>query len=192
MRIFSSFDTSLRQRTLEEYQQIYGIDNVLCFWRSQLYKIYKVILPLIGLSLFTVLGLMFFYQRLNGSYFDYIVIAIVIMDLVFLFPIIGKYVDYKMDFIIVIPPSIMMYDQWGIFKKNVHTITAQSIKSVKINKSWFFYSIFNNGDIVVLTEWDAEHDGEIRFRWIPKPEKRKDQILKIAEIGIQSNQDSID
>jgi len=151
MRIFSSFDTSLRQRTLEEYQQIYGIDNVLCFWRSQLYKIYKVILPLIGLSLFTVLGLMFFYQRLNGSYFDYIVIAIVIMDLVFLFPIIGKYVHYKMDFIIVIPPSIMMYDQWGIFKKNVHTITAQSIKSVKINKSWFFYSIFNNGDIVVLT-----------------------------------------
>jgi hypothetical protein len=192
MRIFSSFDTGLRQRTLEEYQQMYGIDNVLCFWRSQLYKIYKVILPLIGLSLFTVLGLMFFYQRLNGSYFDYIVIAIIIMDLVFLFPIIGKYVDYKMDFIIVIPPSIMMYDQWGIFKKNVHTITAQSIKSVKINKSWFFYSIFNNGDIVVLTEWDAEHDGEIRFRWIPKPEKRKDQILKIAEIGIQSNQDSID
>ena len=189
MKIFSNFDTKLRQRTLEEYQQHHGIDNVLCFWRSQLYQIYKIILPLIGLLLLTAFGLIFFYQRLDGSYFGYLMAAIIIIDVVFLFPIIGKYIDYKMDFIIVIPNSIMMYDQWGILERDIHTISAQSIKAIDINKSWLLYSLFNNGDILILTEGDLEHDGEIKFRRIPKPEKRKNQIVKIVGIDLQANQD---
>ena len=76
-----------------------------------MYKYYKVIIPLVGLILFTLLVFVFFYQWLDGTYFGYIVTAIIIVDIVFLFPIIGKYVDYTMDFIIVIPNSIMMYDQ---------------------------------------------------------------------------------
>jgi len=188
MKIFSNFDTKLRQKTFAEYQDHYGVDNVLCFWRSQFYYIYKVILPLLSVVLLTILGLVFFYNWLDGTYFGYIVTAIVIIDVVFLFPLIGKYFDYKMDFIIVIPNSIMMYDQWGIFKRNVHTITAQSIKAISINKAWLLYSLFDNGDIVILTEWDTEHDGEIRFRWIPRPEKRKNQIVKIVGIDVQADQ----
>jgi len=48
---------------------------------------------------------------LGGDYFGYIVTAILIIDIVFFFPVIGKIIDYKMDFIIVIPHAIMMYDQ---------------------------------------------------------------------------------
>ena len=62
------------------------------------------------------------------------------------------------------------------------------------------YSIFDNGDIIVLTEgdmepiddddqWDVENYGEIKFRRIPKPEKRKNQIVKIVGIDLQANQD---
>ncbi len=200
MRIFSNFDTKLRQKTFEEYQQHHGVDNVICFWRSQLYKYYKVIIPLVGLILFTLLVFVFFYQWLDGTYFGYIVTAIIIVDIVFLFPIIGKYVDYTMDFIIVIPNSIMMYDQWGILKRNIRTISADSIKSISIKKSWLLYSIFDNGDIIVLTEgdmepiddddqWDVENYGEIKFRRIPKPEKRKNQILKIVGIDVDANQE---
>ena len=94
-----------------------------------------------------------------------------------------------MDFIIVIPNSIMMYDQWGILERDIHTISAQSIKAIDINKSWLLYSLFNNGDILILTEGDLEHDGEIKFRRIPKPEKRKNQIVKIVGIDLQANQD---
>lgn len=188
MKIFSNFDTKLRQKTFEEYQESYGVDNVLCFWRSQLYLIYRVIFPLISVSFFTILGLVFFYQRLDGNYFGYIITAITIVDVVFLFPVIGKYFDYKMDFIIVIPNSIMMYDQWGFFKRDVRTVSAQSIKTISINKSWLFYSMFDNGDIIILTEGDTEHDGEIKFRRIPKPEKRKNQIVKIIGIDLQANQ----
>ncbi|MEI6673003.1 MAG: hypothetical protein WCL02_06890 [bacterium] len=61
--------------------------------------------------MFTLLVLMFFYSRLDGGYFMYIITAVIIVDLVFFFPALGKYFDYKMDFIIVIPNAIMMYDQ---------------------------------------------------------------------------------
>jgi hypothetical protein len=60
---------------------------------------------------FTLFALIFFYKRLGGDYFSYIVTAILIIDIVFFFPVVGKYLDYKMDFIIVIPHAIMMYDQ---------------------------------------------------------------------------------
>lgn len=183
MKIFSNFDTRLRQKTFEEYQQKYGIDNVICFWRSKVYRIYKIILPFLFLTIITALILFFFYSRLAGDYFSYIVVAVLIMDIVFLFPVTSKYIDYKMDFIIVIPNAIMMYDQWGIFKRNVITISVQSIKAISIKKSGFMYSLFDNGDIVILTEWDAEHNGEIKFRRIPDPEKERDHIVKL--IGME-------
>jgi hypothetical protein len=126
---------------------------------------------------------------LDGMYLAYIITVFAIIDIVFIFPIIGKYVDYIMDFIVVIPNSIMMYDQWGILKRNIHTISALSIKAISINKAWLLYSLFDNGDILILTEWDTEHDGEIRFRRIPDPEKKKNQIVKIVGIDLKANQD---
>lgn len=189
MRIFSNFDTALRQTTFIEYQEKYGIDNVICFWRSRLYEFYRVIFPLLGLLLFTIFGFMFFYRRLSGDYSSYIVIVIAIVDIMFLFPIIRKYLDYKMDFIIVIPNAIMMYDQWGLFERDIITISTQSIKAISIIKSGLLYSIFNNGDIVILTEGDSEQRWEIKLRRIPKPDKRKDQMVKI--IGMEDSQMSI-
>lgn len=189
MRIFSNFDTRLRQKTFDEYKENYGPDNVLCFWRSILYRIYKVVSPLTVIILFATFGLIFFYQWLNGNYFTYIIIAFVIICTVFFFPIIWKYLDYKMDFVIVIPDSMILYDQWGIFRRNVVTISAQSIKTISIQKSGLLYSIFDNGDIIILTEWDAEHNGESILRRVPKPEKRRNQIVKIIGIDLEANQD---
>lgn len=188
MRIFSNFDTRLRQKTYAEYKGEYGADNVICFGRSFLYEIYKVIIPFMLIVLFTFLWLTFFYERLNGDYFIYIIVAIVIIDIVFLFPVIGKYLDYKMDFVIVIPNSIIVYDQWGILRKNVVTITALSIKTISIQRSWLLYSIFDNGDIIILTEGDVERNGEVRLKWVPKPEKRRNQIVKIIGLDLKANQ----
>jgi len=187
MKIFSNFDTKLREKTFSEYQNTYGIWNVLCFWRSRLYHIVKVALPFTFLLLITLFGLIFFYQRLWGEYFSYILTAILIIDIVFVFPVVGKYIDYKMDFIVVIPNAIMMYEQWWILKRNVMTISVQSIKAISIKKSWLLYSIFDNWDIIILTEWDSEHNWEIRLRWIPRPEKRRNQMVKV--IGMEEDQE---
>ncbi len=190
MRIFSNFDTNLRKNMFAEYQQRYGIENVLCFWRSKLYYIIKVFVPFMTLLLITVFGLIFFYKWLGGDYFAYILTSIIIIDVVFLFPVVGKYIDYRMDFIIVITNSIMMIEQSGLFKRNVSTISSQSIKSISIKKSGLLYSIFDNGDIIILTEGDTARNGEIKFRRIPRPEKRRNQIVKVVGIDTKANQDS--
>lgn len=105
----------------------------------------------------------------------------------FVGPVVGKYIDYKMDFIIVIPHAIMMYEQWGVLKRNVVTISVQSIKAISIKKSGLLYSIFDNGDIIILTEGDSERNGEIRLRRIPRPEKRRNQIVHVIGMEEDSN-----
>lgn len=185
MKIFSNFDTTLRQQTFEEYQQTYGLENVLCFWRSRLYYMIKVALPVFFLIVWSLLSLFFLYRRLDGEYFGYLLSINIIVAIFSLAPVVGKYIDYKMDFIIVIPHAIMMYEQWGVLKRNVITISTQSIKAISIKKSWLLYSVFDNWDIVILTEWDSEHNGEIKLRRIPRPEKRRDQMVQV--IGMEED-----
>jgi len=50
------------------------------------------------------------------------------------------------------------------------------------------YSIFDNGDIIVLTEGDNEHVGEIKFRWIPRPDKRRNQIVRVIGLDLEADQ----
>lgn len=188
MKIFSNFDTNLRQKTFQEYQQNYGVENVLCFGRSNLYFLVKCLGPFLLYTVLAIFALMFFYNWMGNSYFWYVITAVAIVYSVAVIPIIGKYLDYKMDFIIVIPNSIMMYDQWGIFKRNTVTISARSIKSITIKKAWLLYSMFDNGDIIILTEWDNEHNGEMVLRRIPRPEKRRNQMVKVIWIDSQADQ----
>lgn len=187
MRIFSNFDTKLRGLKYQEYLQEYGAHEVLCFGRSVLYRWIKVFLPALALIAANVVLLMLFYSWFAGAYFLPICIAFLVLDIVFFFPIIGKYIDYKMDFVIVIPGCIMLYDQWGIFKKDIITVSNHSIKTISVKKKWFLYSVFDNGDIIVLTEGDVSY-GEIVLRWIPKPEKRKNQLASIVGIEVESPQ----
>jgi len=188
MRIFSNFDTKMRQKTFTEYQSKYWYENVLCFWRSELYWWLKFFLPFLVYTAIAIFVMLFFYNQLGNAYFSYILISVIIIYLVFFIPLVGKYIDYRMDFIIVIPNAIMMYEQWWILKRNVSTISSQSVKSISIKKSGLLYSIFDNGDIVILTEWDSDRYGEIKFRRIPRPEKRKNQIVKVIGIDIEANQ----
>lgn len=111
MRIFSNFDTKFRGLKYQEYLQEYGAHEVLCFGRSALYRWIKVFLPAIGLLFVSIALISLLYFWFDGEYILLIVLAILLIDIVFAFPIVGKYIDYKMDFVIVIPECIMLYDQ---------------------------------------------------------------------------------
>lgn len=188
MKIFSNFDTKLREKTFAEYKEKYGDENVLCFGRSKLYRRIKFFLNFLAYTALAVAAIIFFYNRLEGKYLWYIITAIAIIYFVAMLPKIGKYIDYKMDFIVVIPNSIMMYEQWGILKRNVVTVSTQSIKTISIQKSWLLYSMFDNGDIIILTEGDTEKNGEMILHRIPRPEKRRNQIVKVIGIDLQADQ----
>jgi hypothetical protein len=47
MKIFSSFDTKLRENKLKEYQDHFGVDKVLLLRKSKLYLLVKVFPKLI-------------------------------------------------------------------------------------------------------------------------------------------------
>ncbi|MEI8092500.1 MAG: hypothetical protein WCG98_10520 [bacterium] len=135
MRIFTNFDTKLRRKKYEEYQREYGPDNVLCITRSRLYRWLKVFIPTFVVALVSLLLLLLSYNRFGSSPFVYILIAVILMDIVFAFPILGKLIDYISDFIIIVPNCMIMYDQGGIFRRNVITINSQSIKTISIRKT---------------------------------------------------------
>lgn len=84
-----------------------------------------------------------------------------------------------MDFIIVTPDYLVMYDQAWIFNKKVITLNEKSIKTISIERKGFLYSVFNNWDIIFLAEGDVTEHGDVKLKWIPKPEKRRQQIAKI-------------
>jgi predicted membrane protein len=189
MRIFSNFDTKIRRKVFAEYQQEYWADQVLCFGRSILYRVIKVCLPVCFLIAFSVFVLILFYHRVGASWFIYVLIPVLIFDIVMMFPITSKYIDYISDFILVIPSCMIMYDQRGVLKRNVVTISAQSVKTISIKKEKFLYSVFDNGDVVILTEWDSHGDGEVILRRVPKPEKRRNQMAKLIWLDVSSNQD---
>jgi len=80
-----------------------------------------------------------------------------------------------------------MYDQWGIFNRNIISTNEKSIKTISVKKTWLFYSIFNNGDLIFLTEWDTTGGGgEITLRRVPKPEKRRKEIARIMSKDLET------
>lgn len=135
MRIFSNFDTTLRRKTCETYKESYGPENVICFGKSKLYLIYHIIIPFLLLMAFSAFLSVFFRGRLGGDYFAYVIAILIIMDFIVLLPLLGKYIDYTMDFVVVMPSCVILYDQSGFFGKDVVTINAQSVKSISIEKS---------------------------------------------------------
>lgn len=178
MRIFSNFDTKLRSKCIQEHSDKYGKEHVLCFWRSRLYWFIKIFFPLIFLIGLCFSIIIVFYYVFDWNYLLFISLATFVLSLFFLIPILGKWIDYKMDFIIVTPDYLMMYDQSWIFNKKVITVNEKSIKTISVERKGFLYSLFNNWDIIVLSEWDMVH-WEITLKWIPKPEKRKSQISRV-------------
>lgn len=179
MRIFSNFDTNIRSKCYEENATKFGRDRVLCFWRSRLYWFIKIFFPLLFLFLLCAWIIAIFYYVFDGDYLLFFSLATFVLSLFFLIPIIGKWIDYKLDFIVVTPDFLIMYDQAGIFNKKVITLNEKSIKTISIERRWFLYSIFNNWDIIFLAEGDVTEHGDVKLKWIPKPEKRRDQIAKI-------------
>jgi hypothetical protein len=95
----------------------------------------------------------------------------------------GKlYIDYTMDFTIVTPEQIISYDQTFVLNRFVRTMQTSKIKTVSISKSWLIYSLFDNGDISFLSEWD-QAEGEITLDWIKDPEAIKRTVLHLVDVA---------
>lgn len=198
MAIFSTFDPKFQNQILKKSMDEYWIKNVIHIRKSKLFLRFYVILPgLVWLATFVwiiSLILMLIPERLVVL----IVVLLVIVFGIWCVPAIKilKYCfDYYMDFSIITPQSFIMYDQTWLFKRTSKVIDLIHIRSVSVEKSWFVDSIFNNGNIVVLSEGsdlsgsrESKADpGKIYFRYVKNPEYYTDRIqlmLKNINHGI--------
>lgn len=182
MKIFSSFDTKLRQKKLKEVQDLYGVDKVIVLSKSGLFLFLKVVPKLLGSIIIMIVTIMisnWIFWTSQETYTIYVLIGVIFVLLTFAWPVIKHIVDYYMDFALVTPKALIMFNQTWIFKKDMATVDVEKIKTILVKKRNFLYSIFNNWDLIFLSEWDSNNFWEIILFFIYKPEEKKDKISKI-------------
>lgn len=102
-----------------------------------------------------------------------------------MFPRIKHYIDLRLDFTIVTPAGVYLYNQRGIFYRNMSALNIQNIRTINVQKSKLIYTIFDNGDIIFLSEWpDAQAGWEsnlwhAKIYFVQDPESKKDIIQRI-------------
>ena len=73
------------------------------------------------------------------------------------------------------PKTFTKYKQKWFFKRDLKIIDLEHIKSVHVQKNWFFESVFDIWSIIVESEWwDTTSDGKswsIKFKNVRHPER---------------------
>ena len=94
------------------------------------------------------------------------------------------YIDYTMDFSIITPEYLTRYNQSGIMSRDIKTSNVMNIKTISIEKHSFLYNIFNNGDLIFLSEGDKADQWEIVLHYIKDPEWAKKEITRIMKLPV--------
>lgn len=192
MAIISTFDPKFQNKILQDCINDFGIDNVVHIRKSKLFLWWFVILPFL-LRFFTltaVLFCIFYFIPWKLIWLSIALSLLVVIGWCVLWwgKILKYYLDYCMDFSIVTPQSFIRYDQTWFFKRTSKVIDLIHIRSVSVEKTWIINSLFNNWNIVVLSEWsdnsvsDTKSDaGKIIFRYVKDPEKYWDRIQRMLK-----------
>ncbi len=181
MKIFSNFDTKLKRREFDKRTKVYWAEEVLLLSKSKLFRSLRIDSPFFTHMIGIIVMLFFFNERVWREGVLWWALPLVVISTLFVAPKILKHLmDYHMDFIIITPKQLLRYDQEGILRRDVITINVNSIKTVSVRKKWLLYSVFNNWDIVFLSEGDVDH-GEILLEYIHKPEDMKHRIAQIMK-----------
>ena len=187
MWIISTFDPKFQKKTLNELVEKYWAEKVILIKKSRFFLWIKVLVPFLFWTSLLIFALIVFVKNINVDWFLWSLV--VLSFILWIIPnskALKYYLDYKMDFIIVNPRSFIRYDQEWFFKRVSKTIDLKKIRSISVRKRWFWNSIFNNGSLLVLSEWwesekdDALKAWEITFRYLHNPEfynKRINDLL---------------
>jgi hypothetical protein len=165
----------------------YGEENVLVLKKSLLFLFVKVIFPVFWWFIAVFCLRILIYINL----WDYVTIKIlftIFMLLLYRFiltisSVVKYYIDYKMDFSVVTPEYLTRYNQTWFFKRDIKSSYVRNIKTITIIKNSIWYNIFNNWNLIFLSEWDREKwDWEIVLHYIQNPEDKKKEITRIMKI----------
>jgi len=187
MKIFSSFDTNFRNEIVDREKKEFWDDKVLLITHWRFYYYFSVLVPAIGTLLLIILYWLwlFYFKDFFGEIWTAYWIMSLILFFVFSAPIfftlIKKYIDYILDFVVVTPKKLIYYNQEGIFSRKGRTVDAEKIKTITVNKTGLLRSIFNFWNIIILTEWDEQWQGEINFKFVDNPDEIKFRIWELID-----------
>jgi len=180
MKILSNFDTNYRRDVLADYVDQYGSDNVLLIQRSSLFAWLYVYVPLIIYSIIIWLAFYITYFLVDVDLIIRIVWLIAIFFIIFmLVKTIQNYIDYILDFGIITPKWVSLYTQTWILNRDATSLNLRNIRTITVSKKWFIYSFFNNGDIIILSEWTENQLWEVKMQYVYKPEEKRERIRHI-------------
>lgn len=179
MKIFSWFNTKLKNEYINLYKEQYGSDNILVITRSKLYYYNKVILRIIyWISIHVMFIISIYYLLDSKAMIQYWFWVWLLFWMIFYIIALENYIDYTMNYAIFTPDEAILVEQIGIFNRNIKSLDIRKIKSITIRKKNIFFSIFNDGIITILSEGN-EHLWGITFKYVYNPEVVKEQIHNI-------------
>ena len=188
MKIFSNFDSERKKEAYKEIVEKYGEENVLVLNKSFLFLFVKVLVPVFWWFIAVFWLRFLIYINLWDENNTIKALFTLFMLLLYLFiltisSVVKYYIDYKLDFSVVTPEYLTRYNQTWFFKRDIKSSYVRNIKTITIVKNSFWYNIFNNWNLIFLSEWDREKwDWEIVLHYIQNPEGKKKEITRIMNI----------
>lgn len=158
MKILSNFDTNYANTLYAEYTALFGEEYVALIHKSRLVWYATIMFPLSRFVLIVILGtyVIYTYPLPHPSLYRIFWWVVAFWWIILLVTLSRRYVDVRMDFLIVTPKEVMKFDQQGVFWRTAEKISADKIKTITLKKEWFLASFFDVWSIVFLAEGDME------------------------------------
>lgn len=179
MKIFSTFDTQSKQKALREQKERYGDDKVHLLEKSNFFFIKHIIGPFFSIIFSALLSgyIVSEFFKITPIITGSVIIAVMILWILYA-DIIKHYIDYKMDYCIITPDEIILTEQSWLFNRWIKTLDAAKVKSISVQKKNMIHSLFNNGDIIFMSDGD-DTLWEIVLDYIHNPEWQKNILHNI-------------
>jgi len=173
MKIFSSFDTDFKKNALSDYKNRHGDDKVHLLEKSHFFLIKHIIFPFFGIIISALFAwyIASTYLQASTTITSIIIITTLILWIIYA-ALLKHYIDYKMDYCIITPDEIILTEQSWLFNRWIRTLDAAKVKSISVQKKSMLHSLFNNGDIVFMSDGD-DILWEIILNYIHNPEWQK-------------------
>lgn len=181
MKILSTFDFKRKRRLLADEIDKHGAEHVHLVQKSKLFFMFQVVLPMIAVNTGLLIGLITWIMLIlplhNHTYNRVYLLLLGLLFIAIWLPVIKKYLDYHMDFLIVTPEYILNYDQEWLFHRDIVSLNMKNIKTVSVKKMGIINSLFNEGKLEILFEGDT--GGKMTLEYVTQPETIRQKIQQL-------------
>lgn len=177
----------MAKKLKSDYVGMFGEDNVIVVHRSKFYYYVTIGFPvfLYTAALLLTTYLLFMYAPAETAAQIAALILFFLIGVTLFVKLRPRYVDYKMDFLIVTPKEVIKYDQTGLFTRSTEKIHADKIKTITLTKEGLINSYFDIGTVIFLAEWDKE-EGDIIMPYVDQVEVTERKMLHILGLDRMS------